>query len=757
MQNIKFNETLFLTIKDVAELSKVSLKPKLLPTNFIFVIDVSGSMSNDLGYIRKQLKNKLPSLVKEGDTVTIIWFSGRTDAGILMEEIEIKSLKNLQDVNNAIDRFLKPVGLTAFYKPLVLAKEAITRIKKNRKDGIFSLIFLTDGGNNDCSWSDVTKSLKDLENDLASSTFVEYGYYADSRAIAQMAELIGGEKVEAEQFDDYDVVFEAKLQKTYGSSKKVVVDVPAKDRIFDFAFTISPANEIILYGVTNDDQVLVPEDTIALYWFSSKAASKATFQYENKPELNKIVYGALYVLTEKLQNDYADDIFKVLGDKNLYEVFTNAYGKQKLFNFKSMIKECVFDHTKQFLKGRVTNLVADENAYCVMDFINDLTNDETALIYPLHSEFSYKRIGAKKVAKGSELNENQKTQLANAKTVEELKAITDNIAETTPDAVKFEYNDKEKGYSISNLVWSSERANLSINVKFDGYIDLPKNNFGLNRIDTFIFRNYTIIKDGILNISKMPVSISKETYDKLLANGVKITIVHNVVVVDFSSLPVINRRMVKSISAKKLAELEFNLLKLQGLAKAYKYFESLHFPKVSQGFIDLYGVEAEAWLKELGITSYNGFNPKMVIEKEGKDFYMAVELNTKIAKMSSIPTVASVLKKIEDKKALNAADELLKPAIDDYNTQINSPLYTSLKDEKTKNQILENWLKTVNKDVSNKRKEYLQEIAQIKFSLILSKKWFTEFKSFEEDTLVEKIDGKEVTFTFELAEKQIDL
>lgn len=602
--------------------------------------------------------------------------------------------------------------------------------------------------------------MKDLEKDLSASTFVEYGYYADSKAIAQMAELIGGEKVEAEQFDEYDVVFENKLQKTYGSSKKTLVSIPA-DRVFDFAFTVTPSNEIILYGVT-DDQVLVPEDTISLMFFAKKPNSTFVYEYENKPEVNKLVYTSLYVLTEKLQNDYADEIFKVLGDKNLYDVFTNAYGKQKLFNFKNMVKECVFDHTKQFLKGRVKNLVMDENAYCVMNFVSDLTNDENALVYPLHDEFTYKRIGAKKVAAGStgELNESQKALLAGAKNVDELKAITDSIAQTAEDVVKFEYNDKTKGYSISNLVWSSERANLSINVKFDGYVNLPKNKFGIDKIDTFIFRNYTIIKDGILNITKLPVTLSKATFALFQSHGLidstESYLPMKTYVVDFSSLPIINKKMVKTISAKKLGEMEYSLLKLQGLAKAYKYFGELHFPKVSTGFIEKYGADAEVWLKELGITTFNGFNPKLLTEKS-TDFYMAVELNTKIAKLSALPTVASVIKKIDEGKVLTPADELLKVAIDDYKTQINSSLYKSLKDEKLKNDVLENWLKTVNKAVSDQRKQLLQEIAQIKFSLILSKKWFTEFKSFEEDTLVQKIDGKDLTFKFELTETQINL
>jgi len=760
MQSIKFNDSFFLTIKDVNLGGEQHKKPKQLPTNFIFVIDVSGSMSGDLQFIRKQLKNKLPNLTKEGDTVTIIWFSGRVDAGILKEEVEIRSLKSLQDLNDSIDKFLKPIGLTAFHKPLVLASESINRIKKNRPDSLFSLIFLTDGYNNDCQWSDVTKSLKSLEKDLAASTFVEYGYYADSKAIGQMAELVGGEKIEAQKFDDYDAVFESKIQKTYSSAKKILVDLPS-NRKFDFAFTMGDDNEIILYAV-KDEQVLVPEATKSLMFFTtSPATTKITFDSSDNKELNKLMYGSLYVLSEKLQNDYVDDVFKVLGDEHLYKNFTNAYGKQKLLNFKNMVKECVSNTDKQFLNGRSTNIVIDENAYCVMNLINDLSADETALVYPLHDSFNYKRIGAKKVAKTDELNENQKTQIANATTVEELKAITDSLESS--GTLEFKYNDTTKGYPISNLVWSSERANLSINVKFDGYVELPANNFGITKFDTFIYRTYNIIKDGILNLSSLPLSLSDATIAKFKANGVKVefntgmgnTGIPDIYVVDFSTLPIINKKMVKSISAKKLGMLEYELFQTKALEKAYKYYEELHFPKKSKGFVEKYGAEAEAWLKGLGITEYNGFNPSMTTQK-GNDFYMAVELNTKISKHSAIPKITDVIEKIKTGKPLNAVDLLVKVAIDDYNTQVNSKMYTDLTDTELKNKVLENWLKSVKSAVNKKRKGLLQEIAQIKFSLILSKKWFEEFNSFEEDTLNLKIANNDVTIKFELTESQVN-
>jgi hypothetical protein len=747
-------------------------RPAQLPTNFVFVIDVSGSMSNDLGFIRKQLKNKLPNLIKDGDTVTIIWFSGNRDAGILKEEVEVKSLKSLNDLNDAIDKFLKPVGLTAFNKPLVLAHEAIQRMKKNRPNGLFSLIFLTDGGNNDCSFSDVLKSLKKLEGDLAASTFVEYGYYADSIRIGEMAELIGGEKVSAERFDDYDIVFENKIQKTYTSSKKVYVDLPT-DRKFEFAFTVGDDNEIILYSIQNN-QVLVPENTKSLMVFTTTPhGTVTTYGSTNDQTLNKLMYGSVYALSEKLQNDYADDVLKSLGDERLYKIFTNAYGKQKLLNFKSLVKECVTDPTKQFLNGRSTNLVVDENAYCVMNLIEDLSNDDQALVYPMHEDFNYNRIGAKKVAKDNtaELNEAVKTQIANAKTKEELQAIVDGMDETTAGALKFEYADKEKGYGIDGLVWASDRANLSIRIRYEGYVNLPTNKFGITKIDTFIYRTYTIIKDGILNLTKLPVSMSQATFTKLQSVGVidknlfylkdmnmtdALGVTPHVYTIDFSTLPVINKRMVKSISAKKLAELEYELFQTKALEKVYGYYEKQLFPKTSKGFIDQYGAEAEAWLKGLGITEFNGFNPSMTTEKS-EDFYMAVELNTKIALHSALPTVDAVIKAIQGKKALKPAEELMKVAIDDYEAQIASPMYTSLTDETLKKKVLESWLKNVKSTVNKKRKGLLQEIAQIKFSLILSKKWFEEFSTFEEKTLSLKVGKKDLNFEFDLTETQVNL
>ena len=752
-KSVKLKSNFYLTIKNL-KAGQISLpKPKSLPTNFIFVIDVSGSMYYDLELIRKQLKNKLPNLVKEGDTVTFIWFSGRNQAGILKEEVEVRALTDLQVLNEAIDRYLRSICLTAFHKPLVLAKESIERIKKNRPNSVFSLIFLTDGYNNDCNWSDVMSSLKDLEGDLAASTFVEYGYYADTRRVTEMAQSIGGEKLDAAHFDDYDVLFEAKLQKSYSSAKRVTVDLPSTTQ-FDFAFTVNEG-EIILYGI-KDGQVTVPESTEELCYFTTEARDEVLFDPNNKllqkEVLDAKLYAALYVLSDKMLYDEADYVFQRLGDKYLYNQFVNAYGKQKLMSFKALVKECVTDEDKRYIDGYADSLVVDENAYSVMNFIDDLTDDDDAEFFPFHDDFNYKRIGAKRKQQTG-LTDDEKQAIMESKSVEEIKKIVD-AAEGRD--VKFEYADKTKGYPISDLVWSSNRANLSVRVRYEGYVDLPKNNFGLNRIDTFIYRTYTLIKDGILNVTVLPIKASKPTIAKFANRGlIQGTDENGVITVDFSSLPVVNRKMVKSISAKALAEKEYKLFELKALEKVYKYYENKHFPRVSQGFVDLYGAEAEQWLKELGITQFNGFAPKTVAE-EGSDVYMAVELNTKIAKHSSLPKVEVVIDKILAGKSLNGPEKLMAIAVRDYETQISTSLYTNLTDQELKDKILSNWLSHVKLTVRKERRRLLQEIAQIKFALILSKKWFNEFTSFDENKLTMDMNGSgEVDFTFDMIEKEV--
>ena len=757
--NVKLSENYYLTTQKINSTVITQVAKK---TNHIFVVDVSGSMYHELPKIRIQLKNKLSNLMKEGDTISIVWFSGSRDAGILKEEVEVKSLKTLTDLHDAIDKWLRPIGLTAFLKPLQLVKELVGRIQTNRPNSVFSMIFLTDGYNNDCPWNEVITTLKSMENDIVASTFVEYGYYADTQKLTQMAAILGGEKISCDGFNDFEPIFDSKISSNIMSGKKSIVEIN-DSYLYDFAFSTNNGN-VLLYNIV-DGKILVGSDVKEIHFFSPNVVGII-----DSAERDTALYAAIYVLSDKLLNDDAEKVFYALGDQHHYKMLVNAFGKQKLNAFKSAIKECVVDQSKRYLDdngkhiGSVQIQPVPDDAYCLMNLIEDLGNTEGCLFYPNHPDFIYNRIGRKKISAATVLTETEKKRLAEAKNLAEVNEITAELAKNKVD-VKFVNGNPDRGYPLTDLVWNESRANLSVRIYIEGEAILPKNKFKIDKVSSFKFNTFTLVKDGIVNVHKLPVLFTPELHAILVKNGVGFTMdetIYNAkitdvkygltMVIDLTSIPLINRGMVKTVSAMKLAKQQWKLKKLQGDKKVYDYYKKQLFPKTSKSFTELLGQEASNWLKEVGVTDYNGFAPK-VTSVEATDFYMSVVLNTKIKGLSSLPKVEDVVKKIESGAVLKLNEYVMADAIKKYLTQLDSDMYKSLGEEQQKG-VLKTYLETKSAILNKQRRKVLQEIAQIKFSLILSKKWFTEFQSFDENQLAVNFDGQDLNFTFALTEKE---
>lgn len=722
------------------------------PIDFIFKIDVSGSMTYDLPLIREQLKNKLPILTKLGDTVTIIWFSGPRESGILLETVEIKSLKTFTDINNSIDKWLRPVGMTAFKEPFVLMKEVIERIKTKRPNPLISSIFLSDGGNNSVSWTEVIGALKNVESDLSACTIVEYGYYCDSQKLTEMAGILGGEKVSCEGFQEYDIVFEKKLTSTISGGKKNIINIK-NDHLYDFAFSVSNDGSVLLYNINDKKQIMVNSDINEIHYFSSNIVGDEHF-----PET--ALYAALYILADQLKFDDNERILYKIGDNYHYKMLLNAYGKQKLNSFKTSIKECVENPSKRFPEGKVDIKPIDENAYCLMYLFNDLGTNN-CLFYPNHSSFKYNRIGRKKTAKGSELNEAEKKRLSEAKNVEEASQILKELEEKNVD-LKFIDLEPNKGYNCSDLVYNESKANLSIRIRIDGNVILPKDNkYNITEIFSYKWRTYNLIKDGLLNIQNFPIGYNENIEKILVDNNVSFSHDLNVdtnqefLIIDLNSLPIINKSMVRNISANDLGKLEIQLLDIQGLNKVYTYYRKSLFPKESTSFVESYGQEVADWLKEIGITDFNGFAPKTVMDV-ATDFYMSVVLDVKTKGVSSFPKVEDVVKKINENKLLKLNEIAMANAIIKYKEQTESDLYKSLSEEQQK-EVLKTYLINKSNEINSNKRKLMQEKAQIVFSLILSRKWFKEFKTFEENQLTLNIDNNVYDLTFDLKEEKVEI
>jgi hypothetical protein len=701
--------------------------------NYYLNIDVSGSMYYDLAKLRQQIKNKIAGIVKEGDTLTIIWFSGRGEAGILKEFIEVKDLKDLKGIHDAIDRFLKPVGMTGFYDPLVLVEKCLDRVPNKNLN---SMIFMSDGYNNSASWSDIMGQLSKLNSRLDSAIFVEYGYYADSRALQQMAEEVGGEKIFAKDFDSYDVEFDKVFNQKTAPKINIDLSVIQPYLYYMYLFTYDKENtSITFYNASKkESQLLIPEGTEFLLGFSDVSIPNS-----EEVELSEEMYAASYVLADKLKYDKAEDFLYGTGDVSLIDIFSGSYGKEKLNAFKDLVKNALFDPTQRYLGGKDMSFKLNPNKFCLIDLFDLL--QEASSFHPLHSSFKYERTGAEK------------------------KALTD-------DGPKMKIKgDETFAQPCTEIVVSSERANINLRVKYQVEVSLPANDFNLAKVDSYVYRNYTFVKDGIVHSKLMPISTNKRTFERLQAEG----LIHKlqqwvpgqIYVLDLSSLPIINRSMAVKPSAKDSAKLQWDLNKSQLRFKYVRSLNDQYNEKTNIATATKWSAEIATWLESIGVTDYNGFNPVGAKPVPSGDVYMAPTLKIKLLKAGAIKSNADFLLKATLADTINdkIAKGEYKESVDGKLPKMNLTEQLMYEEYKSVNELLsgldaDELAKTVKEEfvrVNKERLRLLKELSQVVFGITLSRTWFKEFASFDETELDVSFDKTPLKVKFEYKEEEVAL
>jgi hypothetical protein len=750
-------------------------------TNHIFCIDCSGSMYGELDKIRQQLKNKLPLLVKPDDTVSILWFSGKGQCGIIVEGLRITTAQGLADLQQAVDRYLQPIGLTGFKEPLENVQQVVTRVTSQSHISTHSLLFLTDGYDNQWSTPQLLEAVKPLGSSLASAVFVEYGYYCNRPLLIKLAEACGGRTIFSQDFADYQPQFEQFVTSKQSGKPKVKVSLATSPK-YGVAFSYDTEG-ITVYALEADNQLLVDPELTQLFYLSEGAVGRPATPLD-QPLL--ATYATLYVLSQRMKSEDVYTVLNHLGDVELLDTFTNAFGKQKLYHFQNMCLETVLGQRTPFAQGlRPSGYVVDKHAYCLLDLLRELAEDEHNRFIYEHPAFVYQRIGAKKVAVASREKQALQQELAEAseqyarlmaptaKTKPtELDAANKRVAELSAQllamkGLRFVPTPAPGGIPFSDLVWNENRPNLSVRVFQQGQVDLSGvagNTFGLGMFDTFQYRTYTLVKDGIVNVKVLPVSLSQATFESIVAKAPQVvkTITNRpapyyspgaVYLLDLTALPLINRSMVEQPSAADLFRLQYKLQLAQAEQTVFNYYQKQHFPKESKGYLKTYGPEATAWLKEQGFTEASGFAPRSTEEKVGET-YQATELKVELVGMKSKPALKDVLAKIVTGKELTENQKIYDRGLLLYQEFTQAKFYL---DAANQDILLSTWLLSKQEAVVAQVREYLNQLARIKFGVILGQVWFTEFESLEDTTLTLEVDGKQITGKALLDEVTIEI
>jgi hypothetical protein len=767
MNKIKFNN-LYLTAESVEKTAQL-VSMAAAQVNRIFVIDCSGSMCRDLPLIREQLKNKIPTLLNENDSVSIIWFSGRNQCGILQEGVKVKSVTDLELLNKSIDRWLKDVCLTGFKEPIELTTELIGRLEKKYPGSISTMTFMTDGYDNQWSEKEIIDVVTKLAEVAASVTFVEYGWYCNRNLMNKMAEATCGTLLFNENFYEYDELVSNEFNKKITDKAKIEVKI------------VNPTSKIV-YGLTDDDEfitfacddnnsIFVGSNVKAVYYFSEALKSNIAVdvaELSNNHPIISDTYRILSCLTQKMKSDEIFEILKSIGDIHLYKKFTNCFSKQDYTYFQRDCIEAANGHS--FIEGRNTAFIPKDDAYTVIDVLDQLAADYNNKVLIYHDAFDYKKISTNKKQTSSAPAIDKDAiieKIKNAKNATELaeaSALLNEAATAPSNELKFvpEEDAKKNGLSVMKLTYNENRPNISILVKVNGTINITGQSgkpAGLpDEIPTFIYRNYAIINDGIKNVKKLPVVLSEETRKIFNDNHVPLMDViedsFEYSVIDIQNMPIINRKMVTTLSAKDFFTKNIELLKNSALQKVLKYYNDQYNEKRSTGYDVLYGVDASNWLKEIGITEYNGFSPKMETV-EPVDEYIGKSMSVSIKGCSTLPTVKKVIEKVESGKGtLTKTECLINEGLKVYNEFTNSSIY-----QKSSNQtnLISTWLKDETKSAIENNRKLIREVSGMKFSVMLGHVWFNEFATLDENSMVVTVDGEDFDCTVELKDITIKI
>lgn len=707
----------------------VEVRPK---RNHIFVIDVSGSMYSDIPKIASHTKEKLMSSVAYGETVSMIYFSGKGQYGVIVEAFEVNALSDFQTLNKKIDGDLYARGLTGFKEPL----EEVVRMTERLKhlDGLFSLWFMTDGYDNQWNQKDILAVCEVLSTKVASAMFVEYGNYANTDLIVKMAEVTGGTHIAAEKYVDYEPLVESYVKNGKAAPRKRVElkTIP----VHGVVFTDNAETYQVVDGVA-----YVPEDADAVYYLE-----RGGMGVDYLPGMeNKAIYSALAVNAQRRTKE-TFDILKCLGDVRFIKAYANCFGKQAYFAFVGNVKEAIENPALRLTEGYDPSLVPAEDAPTVLDAINILMEDKDAKLHLDHEAWEYSRIGRKTVAKADVLTKEEQEEIAKltagAKTPADLKVVQDRINQLANKA-KAEFVSDTSSVSLSNLSWNEDRPNVSIKTTRHGMVRVPSNEYGIKEVPSKIYRDFAIIKDGILNTKTLPVSISREAFDKLAAIGAVTGEYAETVVVNLASLPLINRKSVKSVNAVETFEKAVAILHNQARNKVLTHYAKETGVKDSSSTLKLvFGEPAAAWLETLGIRDY-GFNPPST-RAESTDVYISKEMPIKIASYSSLPSLNKVNEDFSKGKKLNPAAALIAKYISEVE---------SVKAEKSESDFLE-WLKNEQTQNLVEKNKLMREMSVIKFAIIVGQTWFSDYESGDK---VVSYKGVDYTVSTELVEKEVNI
>ncbi len=726
MSFVKVNENLFVVEQSVKNDNVVEKRSSV---NHIWIYDRSGSMYGALRELSQQLID-LSKQIPVGDTLTIGWFASEGRHKFMTKGFKIADDADYDSLEKLIRNNSTTMGLTCFSEILADTKEVIEDLSVF--SDTFSFHFFTDGypnvSNTQKEMKNIFSAISDIKGKIASAMFVGYGYYYNKELMTKMAEKLGAMLIHSSMVPEYaDSI--TRLMELSGSASPRQDILPSVDNPLA-VFTITDQG-VVVTGVDEETGMVsvAPQGARTSVYYVSETAPEDDLPVQINPDGDEegrltSMYAASLVLTQQMRTDLALEIMGAVGDKRLVDSITNAFTIDEYGRAENRLEESVYLDDTRFVNGRDTNYLPPNDAFCVFDVLTKLM-DEDASFYPYHEGFVYN-----KVSKPTAVNN---------------------------DYAKFVPMDNAE-CSMDDLVWHKNRLNLSVRAVINGSIALKdvedKTAADMGLIDNypvFVYRNYTFIKDGIVNVKKFYVSTDLETKQYFVDKGIVIDDgddfdCDGIYGLDISNLPAINRVIAEGYtSATAMCKLLKRENEIKGELKALKDFLKKDFEDSSVFESKLISDQQKAFLEANGVDIDKGgvYSPK-VDPVESTDVYIAKKFDIKIKGLSSIPAVKKVVDKIGAGKKRTLSESVVETGIVSYEG------YKAKEDDDDMRKL---WLTKEISRLNTELKPIRQHVQKYKFAITLASKWFDEFDS-RDDNVITYDDW---TFTFVVGEEAVKI
>lgn len=507
----------------------LNLKTETLvkPNKFLFVVDVSGSMTYNLPKVREELLEIILDL-PDDSMVSLAYFSsenGQNGFILLNERKKSFTRKKLEETLDS----LQSLGMTCYGE--VLSTIANSGMSLG-EDTI--MVFFTDGmrvvsnpQKDDAMTREACKKLK------CQSIWVGVGDYVNTEFLNELAMLSSGVQVSVDSITE--------------ALNEISLFVKQKKSVFKVE-TDSFGAEII-----NNKPCLIP--------------NKGGFVYPSNQEF-------ILVDDKDISENLPLEVWALVqtGNKNL--ACERLIKNSKLGLARHLRNTLTHKQAVEVTEKIVRNELEDKTPVCDLSLLDCLAQLKGKLKL---DKIAYKRIGRKSVS------------------VNGLKFIPDD------DEVEF-----------SGLVFNKDRMNVSISFSNKGTVDISKaegvENFegDLNQ-KVSVFRTYTIIQDGVLNIKSLTFNTKDFVCNSLTPrkyNG------DGTVTVFLDEMPLVSAN-----------EIIFDLEKFKALIKQETEHEAgiKYFKNAIRDSKTTEVTNTDTFLESLGIK--NGmFSPKTVQEKI-QDYY----------------------------------------------------------------------------------------------------------------------------------------